>query len=125
MNSTVYDESGESLSFAKPLSIIKRNIDLLPTDRDENSPEDDNSSACFDDRQDGGLRDEESDQRRFASELTNFIHTAKLNKTTTSVLLSLLRTTCSLEMENIPKTTHALWKKLRIEFAFEKFYETC
>ena len=130
MNSTIYDESGESLSCRKPSSIIKEDIDLFPTDRDENSSEDDGSSALFDDGEgeyeysisDEGLHDEESGQHRFASELTNFIHTAKLNKVTTSVLLSLLRTTCSLEMENIPKTTHALWKKLRVEFAFEKFY---
>lgn len=65
---------------------------------------------------------EDASQDWFLSELTNFIHTAKLNKTSTSSLLSLLRTTHSLEIKDIPKTTHSLWKKLRIEFAFDKFY---
>jgi hypothetical protein len=54
--------------------------------------------------------------------MTDFIHTAKLNKVTTTVLLSLLRTTCSFDVQDIPKTTNALWKELQIDFAFEKFY---
>ena len=130
MNSTMYDESGENLFCQKLSPVIKENIDLFPTDRDENSSENDGFSPLFDDREgeydysisDGDLPDEESGQHRFASELMNFIHTAKLNKVTTGVLLSLLRTTCSLERENIPKRTSPLWKELHIDFAFEKFY---
>ena len=94
-----------------------------PSDDDGDSPlldASDDEDECFigDDDSDG----EDADQNRFLSALTNFIHTAKLNKTTTGALLSLLQKTQSLEIKDIPKTTHSLWKKLRIEFAFEKFH---
>lgn len=60
---------------------------------------------------------------RFLSQLTNFIHAANLNKTTTQSLLALLRSTCSLRMDNIPKSTNALRKTLGVSFTYKaSFY---
>lgn len=60
--------------------------------------------------------------QQYFSHLVNFIHAANLNKTTTQLLLKLLRKTCSLTMDNIPKTANALWQQLGVAFAFEKFF---
>ena len=60
-------------------------------------------------------------EHHFFSQLIDFIHSAKLNKTTTTSLLSLLRTSKSFTTD-IPKTTNALWQKLGVKFAFKIFY---
>jgi len=61
-------------------------------------------------------------QHRYLSELVDFIHAARLNKTTTSSLLSLLRATNPCTTRAIPKTTHALWEQLDVKFTFKTFY---
>ena len=61
-------------------------------------------------------------QDRFFSQLTDFIHCAKLNKTTTMSLLSLLRTTNALSTDIIPKSANGLWEQLGVKFGFESFY---
>jgi hypothetical protein len=61
-------------------------------------------------------------QHHFLAQLIHFIHAAKLNKTTTTSLLSLLRTTKSFTTDFIPKTTNALWEQLGVKFPFERFY---
>ncbi|CAF2923954.1 unnamed protein product [Rotaria sp. Silwood2] len=60
-------------------------------------------------------------QHHFLSQLIDFIHTAKLNKTTTTSLLSLLRTTKSFTTD-IPKTSHSLWEQLGVKFIFKTYY---
>ncbi|CAF4153181.1 unnamed protein product [Rotaria sp. Silwood2] len=66
-------------------------------------------------------------QHNFLSELVQFIHAGNLNKSTTTSLLSLLRSAHFSTIEEIPKTTNALWKKLSIKFCFDTFYfcSTC
>lgn len=75
----------------------------------------------------GSINQENIQQQQFLSQLTDFIHTAHLNKTTTSILLSLLRSTSSLTTEFIPKTPEALWKQLGVTFSYRTFYycSTC
>jgi hypothetical protein len=65
---------------------------------------------------------ENLNQQRFLSQLTNFMHAAQLNKTNSSSLLSLLRSTCSFTIDSIPRTTDALWQELGIAFTFKTFY---
>ncbi|CAF4711595.1 unnamed protein product, partial [Rotaria sp. Silwood1] len=60
-------------------------------------------------------------QHHFVSQLIDFIHTAKLNKTTTTSLLSLLRTTKSFTTD-IPKTSNSLWEQLGVKFIFKTYY---
>ncbi|CAF1331125.1 unnamed protein product [Adineta steineri] len=60
-------------------------------------------------------------RHHFLSQLTNFIHFARLNKTATTSLLSLLKTTKSFSA-NIPKTTNALWEQVGVKFTFKTFY---
>jgi recombinational DNA repair protein RecR len=66
-------------------------------------------------------------QHNFLSQLIDFIHAAKLNKTTTKSLLTLLRSTNSFTTDIIPKTTNALWEQLGVKFTFNTFYfcSTC
>ena len=61
-------------------------------------------------------------QQRVLSQLIEFIHTAKLNKSTTTSLLSLLRSIRFSTIDQIPKTTDGLWKQLDIQFYFDTFY---
>ena len=73
------------------------------------------------------INPENIQQQQFLSQLTDFIHTAHLNKTATSILLSLLRWTSSLTTDFIPKTSDALWKQLGVTFSYRTFYycSTC
>lgn len=63
----------------------------------------------------------ESNHQQFITNMIDFIHSARLNKTTTNTFLSLLRSKISFPSIEIPKSTDALWKKLEINFYFEKF----
>ena len=66
-------------------------------------------------------------QHQLFSQLINFIHDAKLNKTTTRSLLKLLHSTCLCTADEIPKTIDALWQQLGVAFTFKTFYycSTC
>ena len=63
-----------------------------------------------------------ANQQQFFSQLVNFIHDAKLNKTTTRSLLTLLRSTSLCTVDEIPKTTDALWQYLGVAFTFKTLY---
>ena len=63
-------------------------------------------------------------KKKLFSELISFIHSAKLNKKATASLLSLLRSTTSLTINHIPKTTNALWQQLGVLFKY-KTYNYC
>jgi hypothetical protein len=81
------------------------------------------SSYEFDPNLDITLKNYENiPPNHFHSQMINFIHMANLNKSTTTLLLSLLRTTCSSTIDQIPKTIDALWKHLNIDFCYQKFY---
>ena len=66
-------------------------------------------------------------KKKLFSELISFIHSAKLNKKATASLLSLLRSTTSLTINHIPKTTNALWQQLGVLFKYKTYYycSTC
>ncbi|CAF4427093.1 unnamed protein product [Rotaria sp. Silwood2] len=61
-------------------------------------------------------------QIQFLSKLINFIHDARLTKTTTEALLALLRSTCSFGVDNIPKTINGSWQQLGVAFTYKRFY---
>jgi hypothetical protein len=64
---------------------------------------------------------------RFRSELIEFIRIANLNKSSTTSLLSLLRSASYVTNDQIPKSTDVLWKEFDLDFCYETFYycSTC
>ncbi|CAF0877792.1 unnamed protein product [Adineta ricciae] len=64
----------------------------------------------------------EQAQQQLLSEIIQFVHQANLNKTTTSSLLSLLRSIRNSKVNEIPKTADNLWRLLNIKFNYQIFY---
>ena len=65
---------------------------------------------------------EQAQQQQLLSEIIQFVHQGNLNKTTTSSLLFLLRSTRNSKVNEIPKTADNLWRMLNIKFNYQIFY---
>ena len=98
---------------------------ILGSDDDRPSSEVDLGELS--DSQDGHSSDQsessdersDDDQPAFLYEMVEFIRSANLNKTTTSSLLSLLRSVgCD---QDLPRTVDQLWSRLRISFNHDTF----
>ena len=68
------------------------------------------------------INNKDMKHQKFLHKIVEFIRHSNLNKSTVSSLLSLLRSTPTSTIDDIPTTTNSLWKQLDISFNYETFY---
>ncbi|CAF2631988.1 unnamed protein product [Rotaria sp. Silwood2] len=97
------------------------NSDIFPR-LDVKDFESEHSDESDTDANDVSIENQSTNHEKFLYKMVDFIRQSNLNKTSTSLLLSLLRLTNTSTIRDIPTTTNSLWKQLDVSFTYETFF---